>query len=422
VANLKTTTPQQIDQLKQDLTGAQGELDGILKDNTDRQNKLISDLGANQQLIDQTDGQFQATSQQLDYTQTQVDTLQRQLDQLNLDIAATKQQLNVFLRFTYKEERRSLLEYLLEATSFGDFITRIGGLQAIDSQQDHLLTLSKDQQQQLASTQTELSGQLQQLHDLQAAQQLQQQTLALQRQDQQQLLEQARVEAQEATDRITAKEDELQAAMNQKQAEFDNSQQLLQNLQSARAQLASTIDNQAGALTKAQQQAQAAQTQLDQIEREEESIAAVIRQANPTHTYASGHVAWPIHGLMEQGFGPSPYKFEAPITYQGVRYAHFHTGIDIAAPNGTPIGAAADGQVITTGFDPYGYGNYIILAHSPKLATLYGHMSRLAVAKGAVVKQGQTIGYEGSTGNSTGPHLHFEVRVDGNFVNPLGYL
>ena len=169
-------------------------------------------------------------------------------------------------------------------------------------------------------------------------------------------------------------------------------------------------------------QEQAARTQLDQIEREAEGVAAIINQANPTKTYASGKLAWPMHGAMEQGFGPTPYAFEPSITYHGVRYRHFHTGIDIATAFGTPIRAAADGQVINTGFSSYGYGLHVIVSHNPQLATLYAHMSKLAVAQGQVVKQGQILGYEGSTGNSTGPHLHFEVRINGDFVNPLGYL
>ncbi|MDE3076260.1 MAG: M23 family metallopeptidase, partial [Chloroflexota bacterium] len=142
----------------------------------------------------------------------------------------------------------------------------------------------------------------------------------------------------------------------------------------------------------------------------------------PAHTYSSGRLAWPLQGPLTQGFGPSPYWFEPPITYHGVRYRHFHTGIDIAARYGSPIRAAADGMVITVAYGPWGYGNYVIVAHNPSVATLYAHLSRVAIGQGTVVKQGQVIGFEGSTGNSTGPHLHFEVRLNGDFVNPLGYL
>ena len=421
-AVLRANNPKQIDQLKQDLSSTQGELDGILKDNTDRQNKLISDLGANQQLIDNTNGQIEATSQQIDYTQKRLADLQAQIDGIHQDQAATQQQLDVFLRATYKEQRRSLLEFLLDSTSFGDFLTRVSNLQSVAQQQDHLLSLLNTQEQQLNDAQAEQQTQLQNLHDLKDAQDEQKQTLQLQRQNFDQLLEQARIEAQEANDRLTARANEVQSAIDQKQGELNDNQHLLQELHDAQSQLSSSINNQADVLTKAQQQEQVARTQLDQIEREAEGVAAIINQAHPTKTYASGKLAWPMHGAMEQGFGPSPYAFEPSITYHGVRYRHFHTGIDIATAFGTPIRAAADGQVINTGFSSYGYGLHVIVSHNPQLATLYAHMSKLAVAQGQVVKQGQVLGYEGSTGNSTGPHLHFEVRINGDFVNPLGYL
>lgn len=423
--SVTSTNTQQIGDLKQQLVSAQSELDTIIKDNTDRQNKLISDLGANKQLTDETQGQIQATSQQIDYTKGQLDSLAKQITKIQQDQQETQQQLDVVLRQTYKEQRRSLLEFLLQSVSFGDFLTRVSNLQDIAGQQDHLLALLKTQSQQLGDAQAQQQAQMNTLLDLQDAQDKQKQTLELQRQDQQQLLEQARVQAQEAKVRISARENQVQGLISSKQGQMEESQRLLQSLKNAQDQLSSTISNQGDALTKAKQQEQAARSQLDQLEREAEGIAALINQseaAHPTKTFSSGKLAWPERGPLMQGFGPSPYWFEPSITYNGRRYSHFHTGIDIGAPNATPIHAAADGQIIVTGYSSYGYGNYIIVAHNPKLATLYAHLSRIAVGKGAIVKQGQIIGYEGTTGNSTGPHLHFEVRIDGQFVNPLGYL
>lgn len=98
-----------------------------------------------------------------------------------------------------------------------------------------------------------------------------------------------------------------------------------------------------------------------------------------------------------------------------------HAGIDISAPNGTPIVAAASGTVYSAGWLG-GYGNAVVIVHSGGLSTLYAHQSSLAVSSGSSVSQGQTIGYVGSTGFSTGNHLHFEVRLNGSPVDPLGYL
>ncbi|GIW37866.1 MAG: peptidase M23 [Meiothermus sp.] len=111
-------------------------------------------------------------------------------------------------------------------------------------------------------------------------------------------------------------------------------------------------------------------------------------------------------------------------TYYGRRgvFQRFHTGIDLAAPTGTPIYAARAGQVDTAGWSRFGYGLHVILDHGGAQETLYAHMSRIAVRPGQWVARGDLIGYVGSTGWSTGPHLHFEVRVGGAARNPMAYL
>jgi murein DD-endopeptidase MepM/ murein hydrolase activator NlpD len=105
----------------------------------------------------------------------------------------------------------------------------------------------------------------------------------------------------------------------------------------------------------------------------------------------------------------------------GYRWGRLHAGIDIGVPYGTPIHAAAAGQVVIAGWVG-GYGNYTCIDHGGGLATCYGHQSSFAVGVGASVAQGQVIGYVGSTGHSFGAHLHFEVRINGSPVDPLGYL
>ena len=136
----------------------------------------------------------------------------------------------------------------------------------------------------------------------------------------------------------------------------------------------------------------------------------------------------PETGTITQGFGASTFALEPPLTFNGVTYPHFHTGVDIAAPLDTPIAAAADGVVVIAGSsldnqgNLIGYGNYVVIAHAGKMITLYGHLDKLLVHVGQLVHAGDVIGLEGSTGNSTGPHLHFEVRVAGLLANPMQYL
>ncbi len=120
----------------------------------------------------------------------------------------------------------------------------------------------------------------------------------------------------------------------------------------------------------------------------------------------------PVQGKVTSGFG---YRIH-PITGQ----YKLHTGVDINVGYGTPVYAADGGTVILAGWNG-GYGNCIVISHGNGITTLYGHLSSIIVSSGQSVSQGQTIGYVGSTGNSTGPHLHWEVAVNGQQVNPLNY-
>jgi murein DD-endopeptidase MepM/ murein hydrolase activator NlpD len=122
----------------------------------------------------------------------------------------------------------------------------------------------------------------------------------------------------------------------------------------------------------------------------------------------SGGMIWPVNGPITGVFGEA-------------RPGHMHAGLDIAAPEGTPIRAAQAGRVVLLGWTG-GYGNYTCVQHGGAVSSCYAHQSRYGTSMGANVSQGQVIGYVGNTGHSFGAHLHFEVRVNGSPVNPIGYL
>ncbi|HSS61166.1 MAG TPA: peptidoglycan DD-metalloendopeptidase family protein [Candidatus Limnocylindrales bacterium] len=131
------------------------------------------------------------------------------------------------------------------------------------------------------------------------------------------------------------------------------------------------------------------------------------------------NLSWPMVSFqITQPFGPSSVLLEPPYG----PYKHFHTGVDLAAPLGTPVMAAADGLVVAVGHGNLGYGNYIVIAHGGGVATLYGHLLQTDVNAGDRVVRGEVIGLEGSTGYSTGPHVHFELRVNDQVIDPMPYL
>ena len=129
--------------------------------------------------------------------------------------------------------------------------------------------------------------------------------------------------------------------------------------------------------------------------------------------FASTPAAWPVRGWVTSPFGDRI----SPITGK----EQFHEGIDIAVQVGTPVLAPADGVVVKACFES-GYGNMVELSHGYGLKTVFGHNSRLNVKVGQHVKRGDIISYSGNTGSSTGPHVHYEVRVNGLPVNPVRYL
>jgi len=183
----------------------------------------------------------------------------------------------------------------------------------------------------------------------------------------------------------------------------------------ARNQLAQTKDAQSADLSNLSTKDQALANEIAQEQASSNQLADAIRSAQaqsqsapgPTATPSSAGLIWPVNGPITSPFGP--------------RWGSFHPGIDIGVPYGTPIEAAAAGTVIYCGWES-GYGNLVVIDHGGDLATAYGHQSRIAVSCGQHVDQGQVIGYVGCTGYCFGPHLHFEVRVNGETVNPLSYL
>jgi murein DD-endopeptidase MepM/ murein hydrolase activator NlpD len=140
-------------------------------------------------------------------------------------------------------------------------------------------------------------------------------------------------------------------------------------------------------------------------------ISASLSRGNPVQ--GNGRFTWPVNGAVTSGFGARAH----PIFGE----SRMHAGIDIGASSGTPVRAGDDGVVVMAGANG-GYGNWTLVDHGGGLATGYAHQSSIGVSTGQRVSRGQVIGRVGSTGASTGPHLHFEVRVNGNPVDPMAWL
>ena len=146
--------------------------------------------------------------------------------------------------------------------------------------------------------------------------------------------------------------------------------------------------------------------------------SAPAASAMATTSFAPSKVSIPSRNPLDGASLTSSYGMRTHPVLGGRRA---HKGVDLAAPTGTPVYASADGVISRADWFS-SYGLYISIEHGGNIQTRYGHLSRLNVAAGQPIKKGDLIGYVGSTGRSTGPHLHYEVRVDGLAVNPIPYM
>ena len=306
-------------------------------------------------------------------------------------IDAERAQLRQLARAIYAQPG-SVLVVLGQAQSLGDLLTRIADLNAAGARAAELksslardlteLEAEREKEQAARDEQVkqrdQLTSELAQLRELQAQQ-----------------------------EKSVA---DLQVKIAQTQTELwmlsTQSTQLAQ-------QVADWLQQQQDAIIAAAMQAVWTQVQLWAQSNSVGQIAA-----SPGHSTKYRFI-WPEpQASISQPFGPSHLGLEPP--YGG--FAHFHTGIDLVEPFGSPVYAADDGVVALVGSSTSGYGKYVVIAHSGGLDTLYGHLSTALVSVGQIVSQGQPVGLEGSTGNSTGAHLHFELRINQQPVDPTPYL
>lgn len=196
-------------------------------------------------------------------------------------------------------------------------------------------------------------------------------------------------------------------------------EELLVTLKADKEHYDSLAKEQASYISSLQADVNATNSAYEKAKAEENRLDAQLKeylkslQEKEQSSYVGGEFIWPLPGqsYISSGFGWR--------TLGGRR--DYHRGIDIPAPYGTPI-KASNGGTIVTATGSGSYGNYVVINHGGGKSTLYAHMSSIAVSAGQKVSQGQTIGYVGSTGYSTGNHLHIEVRINGECQNPLGYL
>jgi murein DD-endopeptidase MepM/ murein hydrolase activator NlpD len=327
-----------------------------------RINSLQGEIGATRQRLGRAQASLDRQQAELLEVRNRLEEARDRLERLRRRLATAREVLAARLVEIYKADAPDALTVVLEADGFGDLLERAEFLDRI-SEQDREIT------DRVRGLRDQAHHQAVQLADLEEREQ----RVA------EELLRQRNVIA-------TAEE----------------------QLVSSREELAAARSDKRGALSQVRNTRASLEGDLRSLEAEQARVQSALRgaAAGPIRQ-GSGALVWPVNGPVVSPFG--------------MRWGRLHAGVDIAVPAGTAIRAADSGRVVLMGWVG-GYGNYTCIQHTASLSTCYAHQSSFATSNGASVSQGQVIGYVGCTGHCFGDHLHFETRVNGSPVDPMGYL
>src|ERR671914_572354 len=362
---LSAPLSQRIEQKRSDIAKVK-QREGVLTTEISRYNTRIESLqgeiGATEARLSRVQADLDRKRAELEEVRDKLEEARDRLERLRRELRTARAVLANRLVEIYKADTPDALTVVLEADGFADLLERAEFLDRI-SDQDR-----------------EITDRVRRLRD---AAEVQEKRLAE--------LEQ-RVE--EVAAAIMRRRDEIAVARD--------------HLVGSRASLRGARNDRAAVLDRVQDSRVALEGDLRALEAEQARVQNALAgaQLGPVRQ-GSGQLIWPVNGPVVSPFG--------------MRWGRLHAGIDIAVGSGTAIRAADSGRVVLMGWVG-GYGNYTCVQHTGSLSTCYAHQSSFATSNGASVSQGQVIGYVGCTGHCFGDHLHFETRINGSPVDPMGYL
>lgn len=378
-----------------------------IQDEKDKLSELNSSYEDTQALIDELSNKAADAVAYITELDNQIATLNENISNLNDNIAQKEQEIEITrqnleeakedeanqydamkkrIQYMYENGNTSYLEILFSAGSFEDMLNQAEYFSDITSYDRDMLKKLQDTRDYIASCEVALNDEKVALEDAK-----------LQLEEQEAAVELA----------LSAKNEELASI----RADENKAQQLATQIQQS-------IDEQEN-LIKELEEAERKRLEEEKKRKEEaERLAALNKNNSTSNTYSADHYdggifSWPI---------PASTRITSEFgVYESVRNGVAHNGVDIGAPTGTPILAAYGGTVVISRYSATA-GNYVMISHGDGIYTVYMHASKLLVSEGDKVVTGQQIALVGSTGNSTGPHLHFGVRVNGSYVNPWQYV
>ena len=357
----------------------QAQIEAEIKQQQQEKAKLENSKSQNEALIREIDAKVNAIAAKiLDYQnrvdekELEIKDTQARLEEAEIRLVEQYESMKLRIQFMYENGNQKYLDMILGSESMGDFLNKAEYITQITEYDRNMMNQMIETKEEIERTRIALQEEKKDLEDL-VAQQKKQQDQAMAE------VAQKRKEVRAYDYRISVTENTI----SDKEEELEAQKALVKEME-----------------------------EIERRRREEEAR----RAAEARLKYDGGIFEWPVPGIyrISSGYG---YRTD-PIT--GQRGA-FHNGIDIPGPVGTPIVAAYDGEVAWARYSTTA-GNWIGIDHGDGLYTVYMHNSAMLVSQGQKVKKGQRIALMGSTGRSTGPHLHFSVRKDGQYVNPNQYV
>jgi murein DD-endopeptidase MepM/ murein hydrolase activator NlpD len=362
--------------------GRIGALEEKIQAAREREGVLSSEIEVVTDKIDELQDDVDSASARLDELESVLALHQRKLDRLNQLYELQTRKL-VFLQHQHREavarlSKRLVEIYTSERTSSLSVVLDSGNFSDMLDQLEFLNTIGRQDRK--------IAGEVE--------------TAKLQMQETRNSTRRTRRQVAETTRAVAARTAEQRAVRDR--------------LAWSQRELATARRDKRATLATVREDKEAAIGHMRDLQAQSAALAAKIRSAQsssvvpaPTGAASAAGFVWPVHGVLTSGFG--------------WRWGRMHEGIDIAVSSGTPVVAAAAGTVIVAGWMG-GYGNLVVVDHGGGISTAYGHNTSVTVGVGQQVAQGQLIAYSGNTGHSTGPHVHFEVRINGAAVDPMGYL
>ena len=367
-----------ISQQENDISKAQQEKALLQSDITDLK-KVKEKLEASKENLTEYVKELDTTLEDIQDKVTQLESLveqkkaeiqetQAQLEAAKVKEAEQYEAMKTRIRFMYEKGTTTYVEILCSASSYGELLNKAEYNNQLSTYDRNMLVSYQETKETIAAYETELEDEQQVLEDAK---------------------EKAAAEQSNMVDLISVKQEQIEDF----EADISNKEEVIAQYEKELAEQTATI----AAMEKAVAARKAASV------------------SGNTLKYGGGAFAWPA---------PSYTKISSEYgnrLHPILNVQQFHNGVDMAAPNGSPILAAYDGVVVAAAYSGT-MGNYIMIDHGSGLYTIYMHASSLQVSAGTSVTKGQTIGTVGSTGRSTGPHLHFSVRLNGSYVSPWNYL